>query len=520
MKPQHLLISGLLLFTLNCAQVFALEVDRIYGSNMVLQQGMPLPIRGKAAAGTEVKISFAGQTAAGKTNDEGRWEIELEPLTVSTENRSLEISAGEKTTTLENILVGEVWLGSGQSNMAGKVAGYAKKDPTLAKIAARKFPQIRLRDNKGWNPATPDTIKGHSAILFAFGEYLHRTLEVPVGLYVGAVGGTPSGAWLPKEIFDSSESIQAEIAEFAKNYDKEAAIRLHEKKVAAWETAAAKAKAEGKKVRGRKPNSPVDPGESTRGRKTGGLFDQYIRYSVGFPIRGALWDQGEAGSGILGLDQYTSMSELIRGWRELWGQGDFPFVFVQKPSGKGNAFDIENQITREADAFSALPDIAKVDRGGSGRFLYTRLMRNNNNAWMVPACDLGATIHPINKWGYGNRAGQVAAQKVYQTSGVQAYGPIYQSHSINGSEVSITFSETGSGLTTKHSDQLQGFAVSDDAGKWHWATAKISGLDSVALSCAEVANPQNIRFAWANDRTWANLFNKEGMPALALTTEK
>ncbi len=497
----------------------ALEVDRIYGSNMVLQQGMKLPIRGKAAPDSEVSLTFAGQSVSGKASGEGNWTLHLQPLKTSKENRDMEIKGDGKTVTLKNILVGEVWLGSGQSNMAGKVGGYAKNDPTLAEIAGITNLLLRLRDNTGWHSSSPTKNNGHSAILFAFGERLQRELDVPVGLYFGAVGGTPSGAWIPKETYDSSEKIKGVVAEFAKNYDHKGAMKLYEKKVAAWEKAQAKAKAEGQKVRGRKPQPPGLPGTSTRGGAIGGLFDRHIRYSVGFPIRGVLWDQGEARSGILGLDQHTSMSELIRGWRELWGQGDFPFLFVQKPSGNGNAWSTEDPITREGQSFSKLPLAPGQGDEGYQRYLYVRLMHDNANSWMVPACDLGATIHPKNKWGYGNRAAEVAAQKVYQKEGVQAFGPIYASHKIEGDQVIIKFKETGSGLATKHSDQLQGFSISGKDGKWHWATAKITASDTVTMTSNSVKSPKHIRFAYSNNRTWANLFNKEGLPALAFTTE-
>ena len=498
--------------------LLALDVDRVYGDNMVLQRDSRLPIRGSAAAGAEVTVSFAGQTASGKADADGRWTVSLKPLPASAENRDLVVTSGDKTITLSNILVGEVWLGSGQSNMAGKVAGYAKNDPTLAAIAEQEFPLIRLRTGKNWEVATPAVNRGHSALLFAFGERLHRELKVPVGLTVGAVGGTPSGAWIPKEHYDASQAVKAELAEFAKGYDAEGAMRQFERKRSAWDKAAEKAKAEGKKPRGRRPTPPVKPGASTRGRATGGLFDTYIRHQVGLPIRGVLWDQGEARSGILGLGQYTSMSTLIEGWRKLWGQGHFPFIFVQKPSGKGNAFSTENPVTREGEAFVELPDISRVDGGGAERFLYVRLMRDVRAAYMVPACDLGTMVHPKNKWGYGNRAAEVALQKVYET-GVQAFGPTYKSHRVEGSEVTVSFKHVGTGLEVAHAKALQGFALAGEDGKWHWATATLVNAHQVLLNSAEVAAPKHVRFAYAGDRRWANLFNKEGLPALCFTTE-
>ena len=362
--------------------------------------------------------------------------------------------------------------------MAGKVASYAKKDETLAKLVTEApFPTIRLMNGGPkpvWQEATAENVPRFSAILFAFGDRLNRDLDVPIGLIVGAVGGTPSGSWMPSETFASSEKVRVEVAEFAKTWNRANAEAQHQKRLAAWEASAEKAKAEGQKPRGKRPQAPVDPGSMTRGGEQGGLFDRFIRTSVGYGIRGVLWDQGEAGSGILGLDQYTSMTELIRGWRNLWGQGDFPFLFVQKPSGGGNAWSTDDPITREANAFTAQPNVSRIG-SGEQRFLYTRLMLENENAWMVPTIDLGSMVHPINKWGYGNRAAQVAEQKVYQLDSVEAFGPIYESHSIEGSQVTIQFSHTGGGLKLRHADKLQGFALAGGDGRWHWATAEISG---------------------------------------------
>ena len=495
----------------------ALDVPKIYGNSMVLQREMDVRVQGTAEPGAAVTVSFSGQTASGTTGKDGTWKVDLVPMEASAENRTLTIKSGDRELRFENVLVGEVWLGSGQSNMAGLVRSYAKRDAALAALAEKEFPTIRLRGGAKWDIAKPETIAAHSAILFAFGERLHRELEVPIGLFYGAVGGTPSGAWIPKEIFEGSEKIKAVVDEFAKTYDAEREKKLYEAKLAKWEEAAAKAKADGKRVRGRKPNPPGGPGSPTR-RPIGGLFAQHISPHIGFPIRGVLWDQGEARTGVVGLDQHTCMSELMRGWRELWGQGGFPFLFVQKPSGMGNAFSKDDPITREAQAFTPLPNLSNLGTGEE-RFLYTRLMLDNPNAWMVPCCDLGATVHPINKWGYGNRAAEVAAQKVYEKKGVQAYGPIYQSHQIDGSTVTVKFRETGSGLTARHSDEVQGFALAGEDGKWHWAKAEIKGPDIIVLSCEQVSEPKLVRFAYAKNRVWANLFNKEGLPALAFTTE-
>lgn len=511
------LCSGLLaLFLFPCHLSAAIELSSLFSDHMVLQRDAAVPIWGQADPQQAVTVSFAGQNVQSQANAQGEWRAELKPLDASAAPRSLVVQAGDSKVTVSNVLVGDVWVGSGQSNMAGRVGSYSKNDETLA-AAAGKAPYPGLRLMQGgpkptWSEAREQSIIQFSALHFAFGERLHRDLEVPIGLIVGAVGGTPSGYWIPPATYAKSEKCQADVAAFRKTYDRAAALRQYEAQLAAWEKRVAAAKAKGEKPRGRKPALPSQPGESSRGGKIGGLYERFIEPVVGYRIRGVLWDQGEARSGVVGVDQHTMMSELIRGWREAWGQGEFPFLFVQKPSGGGSAFSNDNPITRNGDPFAAtLPEIA---RGGSGeqRFLYVRLMRDNANAWMVPASDLGSGIHPTNKWGYGNRAAEVALSQVYKT-GVQAYGPTYKSHSSDGKQVVVSFSHVGQGLISAHADKLQGFAVAGKNGQWRWAEARIDG-DTVVVWSDDIPNPTRVRYAWSQNRQWANLFNQDGLPAL------
>jgi sialate O-acetylesterase len=367
------------------------------------------------------------------------------------------INGGGKELTINDVLVGEVWVGSGQSNMAGGAGGYAKRDTTLAKlIEGGPYPNIRLMKGGGkpaWMEATPESIPGFSAILISFGEKLHRDLDVPVGLIVGAVGGTPSGNWLSKEAYEKSEACKKAAAEFAKNYDADKAQKQYEAKVAAWEKAQAKAKAEGEKPRGRKPGPPKAPGECTRG-EIGNLYERFIRPVVGYGIRGVLWDQGESGTAVVGVDQYSMMGALIGGWRDEWGQGDFPFIYVQKPSGGGPAFDAKNPITREANPYAAPPAAVPSVSDGSRRLEFIRIM-DYPDSHMVPACDLGSGVHPSNKWGYGNRAGEVALSAVYGKD-LLAHGPRYKSHKVEGGKIRISFENVGKGLASVHGDGLTG----------------------------------------------------------------
>lgn len=499
-----------------------LTVGRIFNDDMVLQREAPVRVWGSADAGKTVTVSFLEQKVSTTVADDGRWSVTLRALSTSSkpERLTIETDGAGRSIQIENVLVGDVWVGSGQSNMAGRVASYEKNDETLAALRTKSYPLIRLASgqNPVWNEAAPESIAGFSALLFPFGERLQRELDVPIGLIVGAIGGTPSGSWIPPETFANSKRCKASITEFAKTYDKDAAAKKYEQAVAAWEKRVADAKMEGKTFRGRKPLPPQGPGGATRGGKIGGLYERHIQPAVGFRIRGVLWDQGEARSGVNGVDQFTMMSELIRGWREEWGQGEFPFLFVQKPSGGGCAFSSDDQITRNASPFSKQPLKASfLGSGNLDRYMYVRLMKANPNAWMVPCSDLGGTIHPTNKWGYGNRAAEIALSRVYERK-LQAYGPIYRSHSITGNRIVIRFDEVGQGLVAAHSETLQGFAIAGDDGVWHWATASIDG-DSVVLTSDRVSKPVRAAYALAQQIPWANLFNKNGKHALAFITD-
>ncbi len=501
-----------------CEVQAEVKLPSVFSDYMVLQREAPIVIWGTADAGDNVTVSFADQQVSAKADRDGKWSVELKPLKTSAQPHSLTAQAegGEKT-VVKHVLVGDVWVGSGQSNMAGRVASYAKNDETLAALAAKApFPQMRLMQGgprPTWTEATAETVARFSALHFAFGERLQRELDVPVGLILGAVGGTPSGYWIPPETYSTSEKCKAVVAEYAKTFDREAALKTYNAKLAVWEKRSAAAKAKGEKLRGRKPQSPRNPGESSRGGKIGGLYERYIQSAAGYRIRGVLWDQGEGRSGVVGIDQHTMMSELIRGWREAWGQGELPFIFVQKPSGGGCAFSNENPITRNGNPFvEQLPRIDALGSAGDQRFLYVRLMWDTPNGWMVPASDLGSGIHPTNKWGYGNRAAEVALSQVYRT-GIQAYGPTYRAHKIKGSQVVIEFDHVGQGLTAAHASNIHGFALAGSDGKWQWAEAKIEG-ETIVLTANDVPKPQRIRYGYAQNRAWANLFNKNGLPAL------
>jgi sialate O-acetylesterase len=459
MPRRHLLSVALLTVVAVTSTVLAdVKLPPVFSDHMVLQRDLAAPVWGTAEAGEDVVVSVAGQSHSAKADAEGNWSVKLTPLKAGGPH-VLSIK-GTNTVELKDVLVGDVWIGSGQSNMAGGVGGYAKGDEVLAELATGTYPQLRLCRGRGgvWQESTPETNPRFSALLFSFGQRLQKNLDAPVGLILGAVGGTPSGRWLTDEML---------------------------------------------------ANTPQS--REFKAANGGDLYKQHILPVVPYGIRGVLWDQGESGTAIKGLDQFNTMGALIGGWRDAWGQGEFPFLYVQKPSGGGCAWDKSNPTTRMANDFVALPAAPQQAGAGGYRAHHVRIMQHPGTA-MVTARDLGSGIHPRNKSGYGHRAAQIALGFAYDHE-VEFYGPVYASHEVEEDRIRIQFKHVGGGLATRYGDGLQGFAVAGKDGTYHWATAVIDG-DSVVVSSKDVPQPVAVQYAWDKASPWANLFNKDGLPAL------
>lgn len=494
-----------------CAEV---KLPPVISSHMVLQQGVNAPIWGTAAPGEKVTVKFRDQEKSAEADAQGKWMVKLDPLKVG-EPATMTIT-GTNTLTLDDLAVGEVWAGSGQSNMQMGVNSYVKGDEALAKLAAEGNPRLRLISSgwKGWEVSTPETNARFSALCFSFGVPLQKDLNVPVGLMVGAVGGTPSGMWLSQEQFDADAACKEMVAKFAATYSFEDAQKKYTADMEKWEKAAAQAKQEGKKDPPGKPRPPTRAGECSG--KFGTLYNQHIKPYIPFAIKGVLWDQGESGTAVLGVEQYTLMGALIRGWRKEWGQGDFPFIHVQKPSGGGCAWDMDDPITSKAEKFANLPDEKVLAGANTYREAHIRLNQYPNTA-MVIATDLGSGIHPSNKSGYGARACRVALGMAYGKK-IEYYGPVYASHKVEDGKVRVSFTHVGQGLAFKNGQKLQGFALAGEDKAFHWAEATIDG-DTVVLTCEKVSKPAAVRYAWAGSAPWANLFNKNGLPAIQFRTD-
>lgn len=438
--------------------------------------------------------------------------VRLTPLAVG-EPGVLEVR-GTNTLTFEDVLVGEVWVCSGQSNMEWNIGN--SFDPDL-ETAAAHHPHLRLftvtrttamepqqNVEAQWQRCSPESLGGFSAVAYFFGRQLQETLQVPVGLVKTAWGGTPAEAWTSHDHLaanDQLSPIQATWAERVANYDPEQAQRQYETALARWEDQAAAARAAGEQP----PRRPQLQQEPTRNpHHPSVLYNGMIAPLVPFAIRGAIWYQGESNASR--AHQYrTLMPTMIQSWRDAWGQGDFPFHMVQLANFRAiQSEPVESDWAelREAQTLTldALPNVG-----------------------MACIIDIGAAgdIHPKDKYNVGRRLARIALVEQYGFENITKYGPTYQSMEIVGSECIIHFDNLGvgnlSGLISYYNEPLTGFAIAGADRQWHWAEARIEG-ETVIVSHPEVSEPVAVRYNWA-DNPQGNLYNKAYLPAWPFRTD-
>jgi sialate O-acetylesterase len=505
------------------AKRIPLQMGRIIGSGMVLQHGMPVPIWGTVTAGVSVTVRFAGQECRATADDTGRWQAVLAPLALVPDHvgRPMTVSAQGQELVLTDVLVGDVWLGSGQSNMETSPEFY-RKDLVAAKlppergdvelerlIAAGPYPALRIWQAKatnGWAVAGPGTLDRFSSQMFAFGLAMQRTRGIPVGLVVAAVGASPAMAWVnPEQLaIDPVYQGQMKARMDAWMADEAANIRRMEEDHERYRTA-------------RKPAPQPTifvPGTVAMKWQIGDLYRTVVSPIVPFAIKGVLWDQGESGPGVRGPTPRESMAALLHGWRAAWQRPDLPFLVVQKPSGGGCHPAPATVAGRWAAPFVAWPN----DRVGSEAIFPASEEDNLDfqglpGVTIVPVSDLGGGLHPMNKSGYGFRAATVALTAIY---GDTAIGQVPRPSSgiREGAAVRVRFSGIGSGLVAAHASRVQGFALSSDGTTYRWAEGVLDG-DAVVVRAPGVGQPVAVRYAGA--QPYANLFTRDGMPAPGFT---
>jgi len=476
-----------------------------FADHMVLQRDKPVPVWGRSRPGDRVRIEFAGQSRETIADDDGAWMVRLEPLVADATPRTLTVrsAAAAEPVVVADVLVGEVWLGSGQSNMAMNVS---RARDYAAERTAADLPQVRMfREASGgaktpqafgrgeWTVCTPDTVGGYSATLYFFGRELHRALGVPVGLVNSSVGGTPIEAWIDADAQAATPAVATAVAAERKadaEFDETRAREQYERAIEAWKEHAATARLAGTPP----PKKPQDPLGQRANRRHGGLFNGKIAPLIPFAIRGAVWYQGEANAKPGGGLRYRhQLPLLVTDWRRRWGD-EFPFAWVQLPN---------------------------FDRDGAGWMLVREAMLASLSVpktGMAITIDVGDPndIHPANKQDVGRRLAAWALADVYGRPVPARSGPLPAGNEIRGGAVVCRFADAD-GLRDRDGGPLDGFVIAGADGAWQPAEARIEGT-SVVVSATGVAKPAAVRYGWAPNPK-CDLVNAAGLPASPFRTD-
>ena len=537
------------------------KLAEIFGDHMVLQEETKLPVWGWADPGEKVTVTLGNASGSAVAAADGTWRVDLPPVPQNTAPQVLTV-AGKNTLTFQDVLVGDVWLASGQSNME---FGIGNDDRGAEAIAKADEPQIRLfmvpkatsLDPKTgfvtvppdhlegkWQVCSPTTLggkwgwNGFSAAAFYFGREIHHVTNRPIGLIGTYWGGTPAQAWTSlsglqqdpvlahyveahQKFVDNYTQASADYPKLKADFD--TAMQQWNQNVAPalnqamtqWRTDAATAVAANQPVPPQpvpsqpKPNAPLPP-DGGQNAPTD-LFNAMIAPLVPYAIKGAIWYQGEANAGN-GKEYATLFPRMITDWREKWGQGDFPFLFVQ----------LANWLAPQKEP-------AEVSGWALLREAQLKTLALPHTG-MALAVDIGNPfdIHPKDKLDVGLRLA-LAARRVAYGENVVSSGPIYDTMTVEGSKIRLTFKEVGGGLTMgvppwtptgtppPAPTELKGFAIAGDDKKWVWGKAEIEG-NTLVVSGDGVANPVAVRYDWANC-PFGNLYNKEGLPASPFRTD-
>ncbi|HMG03242.1 MAG TPA: sialate O-acetylesterase [Edaphobacter sp.] len=474
------------------AEVF---LPKVFSSHMVLQRDMPIHIWGSAAPGEQVSVDFHGSSAPATADKFGRWSVYLSPqpaggpftLTVRAAN----------TLQLDDILLGDLWLASGQSNMEMPLAGFpssAVVKDSEKEIAAASHPQIRLllvdRDSseyplddvkaaKGWSVCTPESARSFSAVAYFFARDLQQHQHVPIGLIDSTWGGTPAEAWVSLTGISSDAGLMPVFAARAARMDRETTEQRLDELVK-------QAKAEGKTP----PKQGYHPNPLSY--QPAALYNAMIAPFTPLPIRGVIWYQGESNSRLSTVELYNRLfSTLIDDWRRQWHQGEFPFLFAQ------------------ISAYASTPE----ENWGLLRDAQRRTLSVANTGMAVTA-DAGEehNIHPANKQIVGERLSLLARHIAYQEK-VADSGPLFRLAYPEGGAMHVWFTND-EGLNAKGAPE--GFEVAGEDGKFVPASARIED-DSIVASSPSVPEPHYVRYAWPNFPT-VNLYNAAGLPTSTFTS--
>lgn len=447
----------------------AVKLPSVIGDNMVLQRGEAVPIWGWDDPGTQVTVTLGDSKLTGKADDQGKWCVQLPAMTAGGPHTMTVV--GTTRVTVANILVGDVWLCSGQSNMEWSVGNSNNSQEELAaadhpRIRHIKIPHVPAETPQadvasgGWQVCSPQTVGGWTAVGYFFARHLQQELDVPVGLIGSNWGGTRIEPWTPpvgfqqvpalKDIADKLDSFPAKKADGAINHQ-----------------------------------SPL------------ALYNGMIAPLVPYGIRGALWYQGESNNGE-GMLYFEKQKALIGGWRAIWNKPDLPFYFVQ---------------------------LAPYRYGGDPKNL-AGIWEAQTATLSIPYTGMAVTvdisnltdIHPRNKQDVGKRLALWALAQLYGKSDLVYSGPLYKSMAVEGNKIRLAFDHVGSGLVSRDGQPLNWFTIAGEDKNFVPAQAEIDGA-TVVVSADSVAHPVAVRFGWTQEAE-PNLSNKESLPASPFRTDK
>jgi len=473
----------------------------LFSDHAVLQSGMSVPVWGTAAAGEKVTVAINGVSASATAGADGRWMVRLKKLKAG---GPFEMTiAGSNTVTVKDVLVGEVWLGSGQSNMVFTIS---KKNNPLAGmqdeekvIAEASCPQIRMFTGKAtksyepqqtiegeWKLCTPENAGGFSAVGYLFARDLQRELKVPVGIVLEAYGASTAESWLPRETVAADPLLKPRLEAFDSRVTY---FRAH----AGATNAGAPPAPQTINGRAQSANGPLrDPVQDQHEPTV--LYNGMIAPVLPYAIRGILWYQGESIiGGRHGVEVYPhTMETLVKEWRARWGEGELPFFFVQLAALDNVS---NNPAVREAQA---------------------QLLKLPNTA-MAVTIDIGdeTNVHPKNKAPLGERLMAIALAKTYGRK-AEYTGPVYDSMKIEGCNATIRFTHAA-GLMAKGGAPAE-FEIAGADQNFAPANAMVAG-DTIVVSSPQVAAPVAVRYAWKDYPKGANLYNAAGLPAAPFRTD-
>jgi sialate O-acetylesterase len=496
------------------------RLSQIFTDNMMLQRDLPVRVWGWAEVGEAVSVTLSGKTVATKADKKGQWAVEL-PAIKAGENLELTVK-GKNSLTIKNVIMGDIWVCSGQSNMEMGLNGCLGfqddvKAADLPKIRRIKFNQVQSGQPESdastatpWQVCTPETAAGFTAVGFYFAREIQQKTGVPIGIVDVNWGGTAIEPWVATEGLALVNELKPQFVakqDAIKNYRAQLPKTLTE--LEDWITATRADLASGSPIRA----VPAIPATPDGGWSS--MYNAMIHPIVRFPIKGALWYQGESNGGE-GVTYYDKMRALIGGWRKQWGQGNSPFYFVQLAN------------------FQA---VTEDPAGGNG---WAKLREAQTKSLTIPNTGMAVIIdtvpfaerddiHPKNKYDVGMRLALWALGRDYGQKQMEVSGPLFKAIKIEGGKARLTFDHTGTGLMVGKKEgrvpavenkgaKLKSFAIAGADKKWFWAEAVLEGR-IVTVSSPDVKEPVAVRYAYQMNPDGANLYNREGLPASPFRTD-